>query len=144
VWANAGAGSGQFDGLNPAAFYRENTGRVNLVGMVVQKDAGGGDGGCGADDAVEDLVIFTLPPGYRPENVEVLGGPESGIMVVPEEGAVISGVAIAPGSVLSLDRRLLPLDGAGFRAAGPGTAPIADSAAAARLGSLGELSALAD
>jgi hypothetical protein len=123
IWANA---KGMFvEGLNPAAFYRDLFGAVRLSG-VVGFDAGPrGDGSC---DTAEDAVAFVLPPGYRPENVEVVGSGDLEALVIP--GFAGSGATV--------------LDGIEFRAAGPGTAPIEDSAPPVELGSIARLSRLLD
>lgn len=144
VWTNADPSSGQISGLNPVAFYREPTGGVHLVGVAARSGGSGGDGGCGESDLTEDSIVFVLPAGYRPENVEIVGGTRAEVIIVPEEGAVISGVEVPPGSVVSFGGDVVVLDGAEFRAAGDGTAPIADSHAPAEVRSLSELAALAD
>jgi hypothetical protein len=140
IWANA---KGMFvEGLNPAAFYRDLFGAVRLSG-VVGFDAGPrGDGSC---DTAEDAVAFVLPPGYRPENVEVVGSGDLEALVIPDEGVVIGDTAIKPGSVLGFaGSGATVLDGIEFRAAGPGTAPIEDSAPPVELGSIARLSRLLD
>jgi hypothetical protein len=122
VWANAGAAATGIEGLNPAAFYRDPVGEVHLVGVARAQDAGGGDGACGGGDTLEDLVVFVLPPGYRPENVTVPGR----VVVVPEGGAEIDGESVPGGAVLAVGGfGAVMLDGIAFRAAGPDTRPIA-------------------
>jgi hypothetical protein len=113
-------------GMNPPAFYRDLAGVVHLVGVTEAVDAPGGDGHCGDSDAVEDLVVFRLPAGYRPENVELASAAGQMMVIVPDEGATIGGEPVPPGAVVPVNGfGLTVLDGVDFRAAGPGTRPIA-------------------
>jgi hypothetical protein len=130
VWGPPGNGSVGISGLNPPSFYRDPLGRVYLSGVASSVDGPGGDGVCGSD-GVEDEIVFVLPPAYRPENVEIIGGAALEALVVPDEGATVGGVSVPPGAVLAVGGvGLTVLDGAGFRAAGPGTAPIESDPAA--------------
>jgi hypothetical protein len=113
------------DGVNPPAFYRDLAGVVHLVGVTEAVDAAGGDGHCGDSDAVEDLVVFRLPVGYRPENIEITSGAGQMVLIVPDEGATIGGEPVPPGAVVPVNGfGLTVLDGIEFRAAGAGTRPI--------------------
>ena len=124
LWQSA-EDANMLSGLNPPSFYRDPLGRVHLSGVADQVPGPGGDGSCGPGDGLEDAVVFILPPRYRPENVEIIGGAQLEALVIPDEGATVSGVAVPPGAVVSVDGfGLTVLDGAGFRAAGRGTAPI--------------------
>jgi hypothetical protein len=124
LWESAETAN-MLSGLNPPSFYRDPVGRIYLSGVAAQKNGAGGDGTCGIDDGLEDAVVFVLPARYRPENVEIIGGARLEALVIPDEGATVAGVAMPPGAVVSVDGfGLTVLDGAGFRAAGRGTAPI--------------------
>jgi hypothetical protein len=139
VWDEPQPGTLSVDGLNPAAFYRDATGEVHLVGVVEAVAGTGGDGQCGNADALEDMVVFTLPAGYRPENVELANGGGHTIVIVPDEGATIGGEPVPAGAVLPVDGfGLTVLDGISFRVAGPGTRPISATHAPS-LGSVREL-----
>jgi hypothetical protein len=125
VWASTQPGAITVDGVNPPAFYRDQVGTVHLAGVAEAVNGPGGDGTCGGGDEVEDLTVFRLPPGYRPENVELATGGGRVILIVPDEGATIGGLTAAPGAVIPVDGvGLTVLDGITFRAAGPGTRPI--------------------
>jgi len=115
-------------GVNPPAFFRDQEGNVHLVGVAEAVNGSGGDGACGGGDEVEDLSVFRLPPGDRPENVELATGGGRLIVIVPDEGATIGDEVAAPGSVIPVDGfGLTVLDGITFRAAGPGTRPISSN-----------------
>jgi hypothetical protein len=127
------------EGVNPPAFYRDLAGEVHLIGVAEAVDAPGGDGRCGDSDAVEDLVVFRLPVGYRPENVELAGGAGQMIVIVPDEGATIGGEQLPPGAVVPVNGfGFTVLDGIEFRAAGAGTRPISANPVP-QVGSLHEL-----
>ena len=84
------------NGTNPAAFYRDQLGRVHLQGTIVP--------GFGP-------ALFTLPEGYRPVAIEnhlvaTANGP--GLLTIAPTGAV--GDCLPPGVWVSLD-------GISFRAA---------------------------
>jgi hypothetical protein len=126
-------------GVNPPAFYRDLAGVVHLVGVAEAVDAAGGDGHCGDDDAVEDLVVFRLPVGYRPENVEIASGAGQMVLIVPDEGVAIGGEPVPPGAVVPINGfGFTVLDGIDFRAAGAGTRSIAANPVP-QLGSVHEL-----
>jgi hypothetical protein len=115
------------EGVNPPAFYRDLAGEVHLAGVTQATDAPGGDGHCGGGgDEAEDLTVFRLPPGYRPENVELAtGAGQTFLLIAPDEGATIGGEAVPPGAVVPLNGfGVSVFDGVDFRAAGPGTRPI--------------------
>jgi hypothetical protein len=125
VWSSPGEGSVQISGLNPPSFYRDPVGTVHLSGVAAEANGPGGDAVCGGEDGLEDAVIFVLPARHRPENVEIVGGAQLEALVIPDEGATVAGVGMPPGAVVAVDGiGLTVLDGAEFRAAGPGTAPI--------------------
>ena len=125
VWGDPSSETFPLEGVNPPAFYRDLAGVVHLVGVTEAANGPGGDGQCGDSDAVEDLVVFRLPPGYRPENVELATGAGQMVLIVPDEGATIGGEAVPPGAVVPVNGfGLTVLDGVDFRAAGPGTRPI--------------------
>jgi hypothetical protein len=124
-------------GFNPLSFYKDPLDVVQLAGAVQATDGPGGDGACDPVDPgeAEDAIAFTLPEGYRPENLSVAGTSDGPGLVVPDEGATISGQAIPGGSVLAVIGGSVLLDGGVFRAAGEGTAVI-EASAPARVGSL--------
>jgi hypothetical protein len=127
-WGAPRAETIAIDGVNPPAFYRDLAGVVHLVGVTEAVDAPGGDGHCGDSDAVEDLVVFRLPVGYRPENVEIASGAGQMLLIVPDEGATIGGEAVPPGAVVPVNGfGLTVLDGIEYRAAGAGTRSISAS-----------------
>jgi hypothetical protein len=127
------------DGVNPPAFYRDQVGTVHLVGVTEAVDAAGGDGHCGDSDAVEDLVVFRLPVGYRPENVEIASAAGQMVLIVPDEGADVGGDTVPPGAVVPINGfGFTVLDGIDFRAAGAGTRPISANPVP-QLGSVHEL-----
>jgi hypothetical protein len=131
LWANP-TGAVAVQSLGPAAYYRDPYGVVHLTGFVAATDGPGGDGACGGTDSVQDSIIFTLPEGYRPENAELHSANDLVALIVPDEGAVVSSTAVAPGSVLALGPAPQQgLDGFTFRVAGEGTAIIDTLAAQA-------------
>ena len=139
LWGSPQAGTITVDGVNPPAFYGDQVGTVHLVGVAEAVNGANGDRACGGGDEVEDLAVFRLPAGYRPENIELATGGGHLVLIVPDEGATIGGVAAAPGAVIPVDGfGLTVLDGISFRAAGPGTRPIS-SAPQAQLESVHEL-----
>ena len=116
--------------LNPVSFYRDPYGVVHLRGVVRRQDGPGGDGACDGDD-VPDVAAFTLPPGYRPVEMQLFaavgtGDPGDlvlvagsadrnlGIQELPAGSVLISGPP--PGDTSAV------LDGIAFRAAGTGEA----------------------
>lgn len=113
---------------NPLAFYKDPFDVVRFVGAVASDDGPGGDGSCDANDPgeIEDAIVFVLPEGYRPENATILGLAGGEAVIIPDEGAAISGQVVAPGAVLALgdSGALATLDEASFRAAGAGTEGI--------------------
>src|SRR5215212_4048281 len=61
-------------GLDPfeaPGFYKDPFGQVHLTGALVNANGPGGDGACDADD-INDSILFTLPPAYRPLKLDVL------------------------------------------------------------------------
>ena len=137
VW---GPSSVAVAGLNPISFYRDPLDVVHLAGAANATDGSGGDGVCDPTDPgeAEDALIFVLPEGYRPENVQFAGSGILSVLVIPDEGAVINGQAIEPGAVVALIGVGTVLDNGLFRAAGTGTSVI-EASAPARLGSFEEL-----
>ena len=90
-------------------YYRDLDGQVHLTG-VAQK--------CGTPPA--NAVVFTLPPGYRPQNTQeqpirvVTGGSDATTKVIAFDDGEISVAATANDAV--------SLAGVSFRCAPPGTA----------------------
>ena len=65
--------------INPAGFYKDALGRVQLSGLISAANGPGGDAACGGagDESIEDNIAFILPEGYRPANDEVRVTPGS-------------------------------------------------------------------
>jgi hypothetical protein len=139
IWSNVGtleAGPGATgNSLNPAAFYRDKSGRVHLAGVIQAIDGPGGDGAC--DDA-QDSRAFVLPAGYQPENLELhpvntdATGDSIILTILSEQPVAAGGVSIAAGTVIASvpgGETQVSLDGVSFRAASPGGAGIASAAA---------------
>lgn len=126
-------------GTNPASFYRDPLDVVHLVGAHAPANGAGGDGQCDPTDPgeAEDAILFVLPTGYRPENLEFQDFTLFPAMILPDEGAVVNGQTLEPGAVVSLLGPVV-LDSTTFRAAGDATTPI-EARKPARLGSLEEL-----
>lgn len=121
--------------FNPVSFYRGKDGRVHLAGVPAAQN---GTGGCGPE-FVEDQRIFTLPPAYRPANVELFtsrsaadpAGPLLGVLIgadqdtsadfIGGEDTIPAGAVIVlnPGGPADLPQGMA-LDGLDFRAAGTG------------------------
>lgn len=131
LWAD-GSSAGGLAGVNPVSFYRGKDGRVHLAGLPVAQN---GPGSCGPE--LEDARVFTLPPAYRPANVEEFisgspgdpAAPAIGIMIGADqdvEGPLGPGTTIPAGAVLirpgaPVDApQGVTLDGIDFRAAGTG------------------------
>ncbi len=141
VFLNGGDGDCTWDdyglvvgGLSPVSFYKGSDGRVQLGGTIRGRDTAGGDGVCDnspAGEAIQDMHMFTLPPGYRPAASELhmttAGGGLVFLLIGAEENARISSTDIPEGAVIvfgftSAIPSGLALDGISFRsAAGPPT-----------------------
>jgi hypothetical protein len=132
IWRNVSALAPNFG--TPAAFYRDARGVVHLTGAVVSNDGPGGDGACnpgsGTAEAVEDARVFTLPAGYRPDDLGIptignLGLAEAAVGIIgPTSDIVLQGsLPIPAGAVINGlgGEQALSFDGVTFRAAGPGT-----------------------
>jgi len=121
LWQTSGAP------FNPVSFYRGKDGRVHLAGLPAAQN---GPGGCGPE--VEDARIFTLPPTYRPANVEQFssatdgGSAPVGVVIGADQDTQLGGNTIPAGAVLvrpdspSDLPQGVALDGLDFRAAGTG------------------------
>lgn len=117
--------------FNPVSFYRGKDGRVHLAGVPASQN---GPGGCGGE--FEDFRVFTLPPAYRPANVELFssatdfGSVPVGVVIGADQdtqldlGPPFGAVTIPAGAVIDLGSADSPqgvaLDGLDFRAAGTG------------------------
>lgn len=107
---------------------RNAVGEVVMEGVVASLAGPGGDATCDTSatpEGIEDLTAFVLPESQRPANTKVLLGGSTAIIVAGAGGAMVSGVAIPAGSVLTPGSTGIPLDGITFPAA---TAPVATSA----------------
>ena len=113
--------------LNPVGFYKDSHGTIHFSGVAGAADGPGGDANCGGpgSEEIEDATVFTLPAGYRPANVELIFGGGGLVLIAPDEGFVVGPDSVPPGAVLAASgSSAVLLDGAEFRAAGAGTAPI--------------------
>jgi hypothetical protein len=133
LWGNARSLVPDFG--NPAAFYKDRNGIVHLAGLVVAQDGPSGDTTCDFDATKQDSLVFTLPPGYRPANLELQDvsfwsgegddptDTANSLIIGPTRSLNISGTAIGAGQVLiqTIDAENFSLDGITFRAAGAGT-----------------------
>jgi hypothetical protein len=124
--------------LNPAAFYSDKNGRVHLAGIVESNNGPGGDGTCDDSNEPEDTRVFTLPPAYRPENLEFFSFGTTAVLVVGDENAVLFGGSdpVEAGSVLITagppgEISFGLLDGISFRAAGSGDNGLTPASATA-------------
>lgn len=113
-WRNA-TGFGDFE---PVSFYVDAMGIVHLNGAASSDNGAGGDQVCdpGTPGEEEDGVVFSLPSGYEPARGNIFGPPESPIVVAPAGGAVLGGVQLGGGAVIS-GIGSAALDGLTFRAA---------------------------
>lgn len=103
-WINYNFGGTPF---NEAGFYKDQVGIVHLRGLVSPWCAGRNGAG---------EVIFTLPAGYRPAEIEVqatISNNAINRINVRPNGEVVPELAIGPGSLTWIS-----LDGISFRAAG--------------------------
>ena len=138
---------------NPAGFWKDKNGIVHLVGLVVSQDGPGGDTLCDFDPPLgDDNLVFTLPAGYRPANMELQdvsfwsneGSDPSDtgntLIIGATQDLFISGTFIPAGAVLiqTPEAQNFSLDGITFRAAGPGTGlPRAGGTSSGDLDALG-------
>ena len=118
------------DPFESPGFYRDPYGQVHLTGALVNSDGPGGDVACDGDD-INESIIFTLPPGYRPLKLNVLNAFQfdgvNGVveqLIVNGDAPVVSGpVVVPPGAVIPFslgadEGQQVILDGLNFRAAG--------------------------
>jgi hypothetical protein len=123
-----GSGSTGVPGINPVSFYKDRLGIVRFAGILTLQDGPGGDGACGPADSVEDFTAFTLPPAYRPPNLEFQATTDSSVPVIVFIGAdqdvTIGTTTIPAGAVIptaTTPPGAFELDGEiEFRAAGTG------------------------
>jgi hypothetical protein len=124
---------------NPVSFYKDKLGTVHFAGILTVEAGPGGDGTCGPADSLEDFTAFTLPPAYRPPNLEaqvVTDGSGPVIMFIGADHDVAVGTstitagAVIPSSGTAPDS--FALDGeVEFRAAGTGAFSTADTSVSA-------------
>ena len=113
TWAD---GRDQLPELTPVGFRKDRFGNVILSGVPFpEENAGAGDEECGStapepDDTIEDLVVFTLPAGYRPEAALLrLASPDVIALIAGDAPVVLTGTGTVPaGSVM-----LIPFSGGG-------------------------------
>ena len=117
LWANAV--SPPLD-LNPAGFYKDAYDVVHLVGVIAQVAGPGGDAACGGvgDESVEDQIAFVLPPGFRPQNME-LHTQDSFAMVVNGSTDIPTPNGTLPAGAVFYNGSEMLLDGITYRAADP-------------------------
>lgn len=115
IWSNATA----IPGLNPTSFYKDPMGIVHLAGIAQAVDGPGGDGAC---DDTEDAFVYTLPPGYRPANIEIQGVSGGEVLIIGDQGITVGAQTIPPGTVAAAGgTQIAAMDGVTFRPAGPAT-----------------------
>lgn len=119
--------------LNPLGFYKDILGRVHLRGVATAVDGAGGDAACDPSDPgeIEDGIAFTLPSGYRPEFLEIVGIAVGVAFVAPDAGAVLDAQSVPAGAVVGQGPQLI-LDGSSFRAATPAAAKASEPAELSR------------
>jgi hypothetical protein len=115
--------------IKPASFYKDSDGIVHLAGAPQAVNGTGGDMTCNIQTGdLSDGVIFQLPPGYRPDHVEVFASGNSTIvitLIAPDGGVTIGGFFIPGGSVFVINiaaGNATTLSGITFRAAPAATA----------------------
>jgi hypothetical protein len=122
IWSNYSQSGIPPDALNPVAFFKDPYGVVHLVGVAGENNGPGGDMTCGTDG--DDGVIFTLPPDYRPAHVELLGTAGTNAVIVGSTtNQNLNSIPVPAGAVIEpspSNGGISALDGATFRAAGPG------------------------
>lgn len=129
LWQNPPPGSGLLEAVNPTSFYKDLHGIVHLAGVPAASNGPGGDAICDSMTDVSDLIIFQLPAGYAPDNLELFVSGNTDIqlnLVAPETGLTVDGETIPPGAVLASsisDGSATTLDGITFRAAGSAGVP---------------------
>jgi hypothetical protein len=125
-WSNAtSAGEvNEFGQYNPAGFLRDRHGFVHLKGLVDADDVGDG---CEWAFLDTDLLIFTLPQGYRPDKREVhVTSTNFDLGQVVVEGATFpifgeGGIAAQPPLQTEANaKEWISLDGISFRCAPSG------------------------
>jgi hypothetical protein len=100
--------------LNPAfapvSFYKDVTGRVYIEGVALATDGVGGDTTCDVSglqvEQLEDYRAFTLPPGYRPDEVQsfsAIGGADPAFITIGsnEDTAYPGGATLPAGAVIA-------------------------------------------
>ena len=122
IWANPPTGAIGDIRPNPAGFWKDGFGTVHLIGLAVATDGPGGDAACGGAGAEvnEDSVVFVLPPGYRPQNDQLILQTTDFAVVVGNSPIVTLAGTVPAGAVYTSDSAIL-VDGFTFRAAGAGT-----------------------
>jgi hypothetical protein len=121
LWSNISDPSIPPGTVNPVSFYKDPYGRVHLNGIAEPTNGSGGDAACDSGDP-GDETIFTLPPADRPAHLELLPVATTGnvIIVGAATDKAFSTMTIPAGAVLGDDSAGVSLDGASFRAVGPG------------------------
>jgi hypothetical protein len=124
AFGDGGAGDCIWRGVadDPVGFVKDPHGFVHLEGSALVADGTGGDARCNFGAESLDGVIFVLPPGYRPANVESfparrLIGNEPAVVVAGTADTVIGLPPIPPlpaGAVFASDHR----DGSGASLSG--------------------------
>jgi hypothetical protein len=132
----------------PVGFFRGSDGMVYLTGVVQRQAGPGGDMAC---NDFADLTVYTLPPGYRPDQTIFLSGNYNGaastvFLVIGKNGATTIPPAsphqIPPGTILyagapdnfGFDGIVFRGEGSGSGVARHGAPDRISAAAAARIG----------
>lgn len=130
--------------VNPTGFFKDSFGMVHLIGLPQAIDGPGGDAAC---NDTEDARIFTLPPAYRPENLEIhpTGGAGETLVVVGDEDVPSGPSTFVAGGVYLSSPTLASnhvLDGTTFRAVDTGSGLTRASAQPDGAASAGSLRSL--
>jgi hypothetical protein len=120
VWNSLDDASSEFSGYDPVSFFKDGFGIVHLSGIAVSLNGSGGDGLCksfGPGSQLEDGIVFTLPPGYRPTGAQTHETQDTLFWITPAGGAKVEGVDLPGSVVLQRDSGGVDLDGITYRAA---------------------------
>ena len=135
IWRDGGG-----PGVNPVGFRIDRFGTVHLTGVAQAVDGGAGpDGICGTPlpigDEVEDGLILTLPPAYRPANGEVrVRNTGASVLIAGTQALGFGTGVIPPGTIFTQGGATTALlDGIEFPAASAALIPTTRRPGADRL-----------
>lgn len=115
-WGNFPEGDDLLSEVNPTSFRKNSRGIVRLRGAPLIRP-GPEVGDC---DQLLDNVIFELPVGYQPENLEILSSPTALAIIIPAGGLMVDGTMVPGGSIVTFGLEvgfMFPTDGFTFQAA---------------------------